>query len=80
MSRQLWEVTETKFSAGPSRVMGPAELIEMVQYAQMFNIAKVHRDFLESAITSAGSERVKSYNVELCVYFYFAFSPASHGI
>jgi len=32
MSRQLREVAETKISAGPSRVMGPAELIEMVQY------------------------------------------------
>jgi len=32
MSRQLWEVTETKISAGPSRITGPAELIEMVQY------------------------------------------------
>jgi hypothetical protein len=30
MSRQLWEVAETKISAGLSRVMGPAELIEMV--------------------------------------------------
>jgi hypothetical protein len=33
MSRQLWEVAETKISAGPSRVTGPAELIEMVQYS-----------------------------------------------
>ena len=32
MSRQLWVVAETKFSAGPSCVTGPAELIEMVQY------------------------------------------------
>jgi hypothetical protein len=32
MSRQLWEVAETKISAGPSRVTGPAQLIEMVQY------------------------------------------------
>jgi len=32
MSRQVWEVTETKILAGPSRVTGPAELIEMVQY------------------------------------------------
>ena len=32
MSQQLWKVTKTKFSAGPSHVMGPAELIEMVQY------------------------------------------------
>ena len=32
MSWQLWEVAETKFSAGPSHVTGPAELIEMVQY------------------------------------------------
>jgi hypothetical protein len=31
MSRQLWEVAETKISAGPSRVTGPAELNEMVQ-------------------------------------------------
>jgi len=29
---QLWEVAETKFLAGPSRITGPAELIEMVQY------------------------------------------------
>ena len=34
MSRQVWEVAETKISAGPSRVTGPAELIEMVQYTQ----------------------------------------------
>jgi hypothetical protein len=34
MSRQLWEVAETKISAGPSRVTGPAELNEMVQYAR----------------------------------------------
>jgi len=47
---------------------------------QMFDVAKVHRDFLESAITSAGSERVRPCNVESCVYFYFVFSPASHGI
>jgi len=33
MSRQLWEVAETKISAGPSRVTGPAELNEIVQYA-----------------------------------------------
>jgi hypothetical protein len=32
MSRQLWEGAETKISAGPSRVTGPAELNEMVQY------------------------------------------------
>jgi len=32
MSWQLWEVAETKISAGPSCIMGPAELIEMVQY------------------------------------------------
>jgi hypothetical protein len=32
MSRQLWEVTKTKISAGLSHVTGPAELIEMVQY------------------------------------------------
>jgi hypothetical protein len=32
MSRQLWEVAETKILAGPSHVTGPAELIEMVQY------------------------------------------------
>jgi hypothetical protein len=31
MSRQLWEGAETKISAGPSRVTGPAELNEMVQ-------------------------------------------------
>ena len=31
VSRQLWEVAETKISAGPSHVTGPAELIEMVQ-------------------------------------------------
>jgi hypothetical protein len=31
MSWQLWEVTETKISAGLSCVAGPAELIEMVQ-------------------------------------------------
>jgi hypothetical protein len=33
MSRQLWEGAETKISAGPSRVTGPAELNEMVQYS-----------------------------------------------
>jgi len=32
MSQQLWEVAETKISVGPSRVMGPAKLNEMVQY------------------------------------------------
>jgi len=31
MSRQLWEVAETKISAGLSRVTGPAKLNEMVQ-------------------------------------------------
>ena len=35
MSWQLWEVTETKFSAGLSCVIGPAELIEMVQYPKV---------------------------------------------
>ena len=38
------------------------------RYTQMFDVAKVHRDFLESAITSAGSERVRLCNVQLCVY------------
>jgi hypothetical protein len=38
MSRQLWEVAETKISAGPSRVTGPAELNEMVQYVTSFII------------------------------------------
>jgi hypothetical protein len=33
MSRQNWEVAETIFSSGASRVMVPDELIEMVQYA-----------------------------------------------
>jgi hypothetical protein len=33
-SRQPWGVAETKISAGPSRVTGPAELIEMAQYQQ----------------------------------------------
>jgi hypothetical protein len=37
MSWQLWEVAKTKISAGPSHVMGPAELIEMVQYNHIFN-------------------------------------------
>jgi hypothetical protein len=32
MSRQLLEGAETKISAGPSRVTGPAKLNEMVQY------------------------------------------------
>jgi hypothetical protein len=31
MSWQLWEVAKTKILAGPSRITGPAELIEMVQ-------------------------------------------------
>ena len=31
MSQQVWEVAETKILAGPSHVMGPAELNEMVQ-------------------------------------------------
>ena len=33
MSQQFQEVAETEISAGPSRVTGPAELNEMVQYA-----------------------------------------------
>jgi hypothetical protein len=33
-SRQPWGVAETKISAGPSRVTGPAELIEMAQYTR----------------------------------------------
>jgi len=37
------------------------------RYTQIFDTAKVHRDFLESAITSAGSERVRPCNYELCV-------------
>jgi hypothetical protein len=32
MSRQNWEVAETTFSSGASRVTAPNELIEMVQY------------------------------------------------
>jgi hypothetical protein len=32
-SRQPWGVAETKISAGPSRVTGPAELNEMAQYS-----------------------------------------------
>src|SRR5258707_11371142 len=32
MSRQLWESAETKISARPSRVTGPAELNEILQY------------------------------------------------
>ena len=32
MSRQVWEVAETKILAGLSRITGPAELNEMLQY------------------------------------------------
>jgi hypothetical protein len=32
VSRQNWEVAETIFSSGASRVTVPDELIEMVQY------------------------------------------------
>jgi hypothetical protein len=39
MSRQLGEVAKTKISAGPSRITGPAELIEMVQYLDRNNYA-----------------------------------------
>jgi hypothetical protein len=37
-SQQPWGVAETKISAGPSRVTGPAELIEMAQYEAMFSV------------------------------------------
>jgi hypothetical protein len=36
-SRQPWGVAKTKISAGPSRVTGPAELIEMAQYPEGFH-------------------------------------------
>jgi hypothetical protein len=32
MSRQVWEVAETKFSSGASRVTWPDELNKIVQY------------------------------------------------
>jgi len=32
MSRQIQQAAETKISAGLSRVTGPAELIEILQY------------------------------------------------
>ena len=32
LSRQFWQSAETKISAGPSRITGPAELNEMIQY------------------------------------------------
>jgi hypothetical protein len=35
MSRQNWEVAETIFSSGASRVTVPDELIEMVQYGTL---------------------------------------------
>ena len=31
-----WQPAETKISAGPSRITGPAELIEMVQYIYIY--------------------------------------------
>jgi len=36
LSQRFWEVAETKFSAGLSRVTGPTELNEMVQYLISF--------------------------------------------
>ena len=33
MSQQVYEVAETKISAGPSRITRPAELNEIVQYS-----------------------------------------------
>ena len=36
MSQQVYEVAETKISAGPSRITRPAELNEIVQYIHIF--------------------------------------------
>jgi hypothetical protein len=38
MSRQLWEVAETKISAGPSRVTGSAELNEMANRTRVKSV------------------------------------------
>jgi hypothetical protein len=43
MSQQLWEVTETKFLAGPSCITGPAELIEIVQYSEKNQLVCSHK-------------------------------------
>jgi len=49
------------------------------RYVQISEATKIHKDFLESAITSAGSERVRPCNYELCVYrFRFVLSPVSN--
>ena len=43
MSRQVLEVAETKISAGPSRVTGPAELNVMVHAPLRVNQVGSHR-------------------------------------
>lgn len=49
------------------------------RYIQIFDVERIHKDFLENAIgTSVGSEFVRPYSFELCIYwFLFMFSPAS---
>ena len=51
MSQQLWEVTKTKFLAGPSCIMGPAELIEMVQYLQSVAHKCSQKDFIWASLS-----------------------------
>ena len=49
------------------------------RYVQISEATKTHKDFLESAITSTGSERVRPCNHELCVNrFRFVLSPVSY--
>ena len=42
-SRQVWAVAETKISASPSRVTGPAELNEIAQYCKVLRNGALHR-------------------------------------
>jgi len=48
LSQPFWHAAETKIWAGPSQVTGPAELIEMVQYAEFTWPCKVSLDEVSS--------------------------------
>lgn len=48
---------------------------------QIFEVMKIHKDFLESTITSSGGEQVRTCNYELCIYWFcFVISPESNTV
>ena len=57
LSRQVWEFAETKISASLSRITGPAELNEMVQYLSICAISKPVWHDWPSCTTGTSSSR-----------------------